>query len=149
MRCSDGSYEADDERARFSLDIAGAYSPKAGIIRWQRTIQLQRGQSVTIEDSYELNHTPRSLMLNLLTASQVDLGTAGLIRLMSADLIDGRVSGSGVIRYDAARLTPSVETISITRTPMSRVWGSSLYRIQLSAITPQQQDTYTLKISEA
>jgi hypothetical protein len=68
--------------------------------------------------------------------------------MFPTELIDGRKSASGVLRYKP-QLSPSVETISITDPRMSRVWGSKLYRIQLSASNPQQQDTYTFEISEA
>jgi hypothetical protein len=139
----------DPEQATFSLDIAGAYPPEAGITRWTRTIRLKRGRSVTIEDDYALNHAPRSLVMSLLTASEVSLDTPGTIRLSAAALPEGRVSGSGVVRYDASRFSASVETIPITDTRMSRVWGGTLYRVLLSATRPAQHDTWTLEIREA
>ncbi|MBX3082346.1 MAG: heparinase II/III family protein [Anaerolineae bacterium] len=143
------SYQAEADHAAFSLDIAGAYPMEAGIKRWQRTVRLDRGHAVTVEDDYELNHTPTSLVLSLLTASQVSLATAGEIRLTSADLPDGRVAGSGVIRYDAGRFTASVETIEITDGRMVRTWGGRVYRILLTAKTPTAQDRWKIEIREA
>jgi Heparinase II/III-like protein len=133
----------------FALDIAGTYPPEAGLNRWRRTIRLNRGQSVTVVDTYELDHTPGSVTLSLLTASTVSLDTAGIIRLSAAGLPDGRVAGSGVVHYDAERFTPSVEKIPITDGRMSKVWGQRLYRILLTAQNPQQQDTWKIEISEA
>jgi len=143
------SYQAETDHATFSLDIAGAYPVEAGIKRWQRTVRLDRGQAVTVEDDYELNHTPTSLVLSLLTPSQVSLATAGEIRLTSADLPEGRVAGSGVIRYDAGRFTASVETIEITDGRMVRTWGERVYRVLLTAKTPTAQDSWKIEIREA
>lgn len=143
------TYRADADTVQLSLDLAGAYPSAAGLKRWTRTIRLNRGQSVIIEDDYELDYQPYNLALSLLTASAVSLDTAGIIRLTSAKLPDGRVSGSGIIGYDTGRLITSVETIPITDTRMSCVWGNRLYRILLSAVNPQQQDTWRLEIHKA
>ena len=124
--------------------------------RWQRTIRLNRGQSVTVEEAYELDHTPQTLILSLLTASQVELDQPGEIRLSAADLPDGRVAGSGLIHYDADRFTASVETISTNESGqtggregrMAKVWGDLLYRILLTANNPLPQDTWKLTITQ-
>ncbi|MBZ0286687.1 MAG: heparinase II/III-family protein [Anaerolineae bacterium] len=145
----DVRYLARENQAELVLDIAGAYPPEAGLKRWLRTIRLNRGQSVAVEDEYELDHTPGTLGLSLLTACAVSLDTAGIIRLSAADLPDGRVTGSGFMHYDAGQFTPSIETIPITDLRMSKVWGESLCRILLTARTPRQQGTWKLEISEA
>ena len=152
----DVHYEADDAHAQLSLNIAGAYPAETGIERWQRTIRLNRGQSVTVEDDYSLDHTPQTLTLSLLTASHVELNQAGEIRLRAADLPDGRVAGSGIIHYDADRFTASVETISTNESGqtggregrMAKVWGDALYRILLTASNPPPQDTWMLTITK-
>ncbi|MFN8563826.1 MAG: heparinase II/III family protein [Anaerolineae bacterium] len=145
----DVAYTAADDAAQLALDIAGAYPPEAGLKRWRRTIRLNRGRSVTVEDDYELDHTPHRLTLSLLTASRVTLEGAGVIRLSAADLPDGRVSAGGVVRYDGGRFTASVEAIAITDDRMRPVWGDCLYRILLSATAPQPRDTWKLEVSEA
>ncbi|MCC6801718.1 MAG: heparinase II/III family protein, partial [Anaerolineae bacterium] len=144
----DVTYTANDGCAELALDIAGAYPPEAGVKRWTRTIRLERGRVVTVADVYELDHTPRSLMLSLLTASEVALDEAGIIRLSAADLPDGRVSGTGVVRYDAGRFAATVEPIPITDSRMSRVWGDRVYRILLNAVIMRPHDTWQLEISE-
>jgi hypothetical protein len=86
------------------------------------------------------------LVLSLLTASRVSLDTAGIIRLTAANLPGGRVSADGIVCYDADRFAALVETIPITDTRMSQVWGECLYRILLSAANPKQHDTWKLEI---
>jgi hypothetical protein len=144
----DIAYEADENHAQFTLDIAGAYPPEAGLKSWHRTIRLNRTQSVEIIDDYELDHQPSSLTLSLLTPSSVTFDRPGEIRFSQNELPAGRISASGTVYYDASKLTPSVETIEITDTRMINVWGKCLYRIVLSAAQPLQQDTWKLDIRE-
>ena len=139
-------YEADEAQAALTLDIAGAYPPEAGLKRWVRTIRLVRGQSVMVEDDYELDHVPRSLVLSLLTPSRVSLETAGCISLSRAELPDGRVSASGEVLYDADKFSPSIEVIPITDSRMSSVWGEQLFRILLRVVDLKARDTWTLDI---
>ncbi|HLU12277.1 MAG TPA: hypothetical protein VK003_21545, partial [Oceanobacillus sp.] len=139
-------YEADEAQAALTLDIAGAYPPEAGLKRWVRTIRLVRGQSVMVEDDYELDHVPRSLVLSLLTPSHVSLANAGCISLSRADLPDGRVSASGEVLYDADKFSPSLEVIPITDSRMSSVWGEQLFRILLRVVDLKARDTWTLDI---
>jgi hypothetical protein len=144
----DVDYQADDRQAHFTLDIARAYPPEAGVTHWRRTIRLYSGQSIEVEDAYELDHQPSSISLSLLTPSGVIFDRPGEIRLTQNELPAGRGSAAGVVYYDAEKLTPSVETINITDTRMIHVWGNRLYRILLSAPNPLQQDTWKLDIRE-
>ena len=141
-------YTATADTAKLTLDIANAYPQEAGISYWLRTIRLIRGQSVLVEDDYQLDHMPETLTLSLLTVSQVLPNIGGVIQLIPTELPDNRRSGRGVIRYDADRLTPSVETITITDSRMSQVWGAQIYRILLIATLPREQDIWKIEISE-
>lgn len=143
------SYTAADDQAALTLDIAGAYPPEAGLKHWTRTIRLIRGQSITVQDDYELDHAPRSLVLNLLTASRVSLDAPGLIRLSAAALPGGRSSGSAVIRYNSEQFDASVEPIAITDERMGCAWGGCIYRILLTARHPSVRDAYALEIRES
>jgi hypothetical protein len=142
----DVAYEANEAQAALTLEIASAYPSEAGIKRWIRTIRLMRGQSVIIEDDYELDHVPRSLVLSLLTSSHVSLDDAGCISLSRVNLPDGRVSGSGVVLYDVDQFSPSVEVIPITDPRLPSVWGRQLCRILLSAVELKSRDVWKLEI---
>jgi hypothetical protein len=141
-------YEADEQQATLTLDIAGAYPSEAGIKQWQRTIRLNRGLSVEIVDDYELNHSPQTLTMGLLTPCQVEIAS-GVIKLTPSELPDGRMAAAGMIHYEAEKFTPSLEVLEITDKRMSRVWGSQLQRILLTAQNPQQRDTWHLEIRQA
>lgn len=144
----DVHFEAGEAVTQFSLDIGGAYPPEAGVTHWRRTIRLKRGEAVEVVDDYALNHRPQTLTMSLLTPSEVSLDTPGEIVFSPSELPDGRQSAAGVVVYDAAQFAPSVETIAITDGRMSGVWGQRLTRIVLTALSPGQTGTWTLRVMD-
>lgn len=130
---SDVHYHADDQQVQFSLDISKAYPKSAGIHVWKRSVQLIRGQSIIVEDEFELQETASNLTLSLLTPSQCNLDAQGQLILTSQALPNGRQSASGVIEYEASQFMASVEEIAIEDARMMPIWGQSLYRILLTA----------------
>jgi hypothetical protein len=143
----DAAFSTGDASAQFSLDIAGAYPPEAGIKSWKRTVILQRGAGVTITDTYDLTDATEDLTLSLLTPCKVDTSVAGKVMLSSAPLPDGRRSGSAELCYEDNKLTVAVEEIPIDDPRIGHVWGDRLYRILFQTKAPSQQGTWTLTIS--
>jgi hypothetical protein len=140
------AYRADEERAVFELDLAGAYPREAGVRRWMRRLTLWRGQRVSLVDEFELDKAPQTLTLSLLCASSLDLSQAGLARLKTVVLPNGRVSAKGIIRYDAQRFSTSAEEIKISDDNLRPVWGQRVWRILLSAREPQANGRWELTI---
>ena len=54
---------------------------------------------------------------------------------------------SARVHYEAGKFTAAIEPIPITDTRLGSVWGDHLTRIVLTAKDPQQQDTWTLRIT--
>lgn len=144
---SDVSYTSDDAVAEFKLNIATAYPAEAGLNSWYRTVRLDRGQGVTVTDTYDLNKDVSEMTLSLLTASAVDLSEAGKIKLSGLELSNGQKSGSGTVRYDAGKFSATMEAIDITDNRMHGSWGSRLYRIVLKTQNPPRQDTWTVAVT--
>lgn len=143
----DVHYQVSDAQAEMRLDIAGAYPPEAGLQTWQRTIRLERGQGVQIEDTYQLSSAPTTLTMSLLTPCAVDPGTAGQINLSPRPLANGRKAGSGTVAYDAAKFAATVEPVAITDERLGGVWGEQVFRVLLTATHPLPQDTWTLRVT--
>lgn len=139
-------YTADDGAAEFSLDIAGAYPPEAGLKTWRRTVRLDRGQGVQIDDQYQLDAPPQSLTLSLLTACTVDADTPGVIALLARAIADERESGSATLRYDGSKFSAAVEPVTIDDIRLKQVWGQHLFRIVLTATNPAQSDRWSLRV---
>ena len=142
----DVQYVGDDDRAEFSLDIAGAYPPEAGLNTWRRTVRIERGQGVLVEDSYALSAPPENMSLNLLTACTVDANTPGIIALLKRTIMDERQSGCATIKYDASKFSAAVEPIAIDDMRLGQVWGAQLFRIVLTATHPAQSDRWSLRV---
>ncbi len=141
-------YMTDDSGTIFTLDIAGAYPPEAGVKRWNRAVKLVPGTGVAVGDDYELTQPPHSLMLNLLTPCVVDLATPGTIQLSSRPLVHGRVAGNARVHYAAEKFSAAVEPIAITDAQLGNIWGAELYRIVLTANPPlAQEGTWTLHVT--
>ncbi|MEZ4725641.1 MAG: heparinase II/III family protein [Caldilineaceae bacterium] len=135
-------YQADDGAATLTLDIAAAYPREAHIDRWQRTVTLQRGKAVQIQDEYALSVQPATLQLSLVTPCAVDIATPGVISFGERPILAERVAGTGQLTYDAARFTATTETIPITDERLGGTWGDSLTRVVLRTEQPEQQATW-------
>lgn len=144
----DLDYAADDQSARLSFDLAGAYPPAAGLTAWRRTVTLRRAGAVTVEDAYTLAAPARVLELTLLTPCAVTLGD-GVITLAARPLAHDLTSGSAVVRYDPARLTACCEEVVITDPHLLNIWGERLYRILLQVTAPGDRGTVAVEISGA
>lgn len=142
----DAAYSAGDSSASFQLDIAGAYPPEAGLASWQRQVRLVRGQQVAVVDAWKLSKPAKEITFNLVTACQVSQGQPGELLLQPASLAEGRLSGSGRVRYDASRLALTTSTIEISDERLGSVWGSHLTRIELRLANPGIEDQVTITI---
>ena len=113
----------------------------------RRTVRLDRGQGVQIDDQYELDAPPQSLTLSLLTACTVDADTPGVIALLARSIADERESGSATLRYDGSKFSAAVESIPIDDMRLKQVWGQHLFRIVLTATNPAQSDRWSLRVT--
>ncbi len=141
------SCQAGDELAQFSLDIAGAYPPAAGLKSWQRTVTLQRGRQITIEDAYVLAEKPRELTLSLMTPCKVDTSQAGKVVLSPAALTGELVSGAAQLGYDPAVFDVRVEEIPLTDPRLATAWGARMARLLFVARNPLAQGSWKLTIT--
>ncbi|HEX2950331.1 MAG TPA: heparinase II/III family protein, partial [Armatimonadota bacterium] len=125
FRATDVTYCADDDHAEFSLNIAQAYPPEAGIARWQRSYRLVRGEQATVEigDEYTLTAPTQELMLSLMTPCTPEFREGGII------LLEKVAGGCLQLQFDAARFAITAEKIEITDANLAPGWGDHLYRL--------------------
>jgi hypothetical protein len=144
FQAADVDYQANDELAQLSLDLAGAYPEEAGIASWKRTYRLYRGveRYVEISDDYKLNREPGHIMLSLMTACEPQLDTAGSIVLQNGE-------GEKVqIEYDGDLFDASGEHIAIVDARVRRVWGSELFRVLLKVKSPAAEGSWAIRIRQ-
>ena len=133
FRSRDVAYNADDESATMTLDIAPSYPEEAGILHWRRTIHLERGVEVVVSDDFSLRNPPRDVSVSLLTPCAVDVSKPGMIRLHTREFTTGRQSAEGTVEYDGSLLVANVEELTIDDSRMGPVWGQILYRVVLTS----------------
>ena len=129
-------YQVAEDAARLILDIGGAYPAAANVTSWTRTITLNRGRNVTIEDEYVLSVPAAEIALSLLTPCAADLAKAGRIVFAPRAIRAGRQAGRGELMYHAATFTAHSETVAITDERLGGIWGDSLTRVILRATQP-------------
>lgn len=144
----DVQYKTWPDSVRFSLDIAAAYPPEAGIATWYRTIKMDRmGGTVSVLENYKLNFAAKEITLSLMTPCDVEEASRGQLVLTMPKQAGGGAAKQISIVYDPAKLSPHVETIDVKDNQLKRVWGSILRRVLLTVIDHQQSGSLGIKVS--
>jgi hypothetical protein len=130
----DVRYQSDESAASITMNIAAAYPAEAECERWDRTIVLSRKDSIRINDRYALRKVAGELALVFMTAHPpVDRGD-GSIQLRA---------GGALLIYDRLQLAARIEMIPITDAQLKASWGDRVYRILLTARSPQRAGLFT------
>ena len=112
-------------QVKFSLDIARAYPAEAGVRSWNRSITLERGRKLVLEENYSLSEWKEPARLNIMTAYNADITKSGLIIL--SDKNDASLIYD--IVYDPSKLSVISEEKEVTDSRLTRVWGNSITRL--------------------
>lgn len=130
--------KANKANKSFSVDIAGAYLPDAGIKSWVIDYKLGKNK-LDIKESFELADAKTPNELNFLTWGKVDITQSGKVLVTVAN-------NTATLSYDASMFTPSIETITLDDTRLSNVWGDKIYRVTLKANKIENKGNYNLTI---
>jgi hypothetical protein len=145
-RAENVRYRENDEKAIFSLDMAAAYPDEAGVKFWMRTITLNRGKSVTLEEKYELSESGQNLQMSLMSWREPVLEKDGLIRLVSPEA--GIDLKPVYIRYEENKFGISFEPLSLEDARLRSSWGGKIYRILLTAKRKPLKDRFSISIDQ-
>jgi len=141
------SYKQDKTMAEFSLDISKAYPEKAGVNSWQRTIRLNRGKNVEINDIISLQKAEK-ITEHLMTCYPAEISKPGELTIHY--ISDNKEPKDFVIRYNAKQMLPIIEKIPLTAMEdkgIQEKWGDNIYRINFSVIAPKTKDKIGFIIS--
>ncbi|MCX6615770.1 MAG: heparinase II/III family protein [Acidobacteria bacterium] len=145
FQATDVAYRANDRAAEYSLDIARAYPPDAGLDSWKRTFRFDRDKNeIELADSCILKKPARRITQTLMTPCKPAQSAPGRLTLYSPGLRSGPVT----ILYDARVFTPSVEEVKIEDERLKSSWGERLYRILLTAANPPQHASWSITFSQ-
>ena len=99
---------------------------------------------MSLSEQFDLVSPTVANALNYLTWGEVDTTQAGVVRITTPQ-------GKSIrLTYDAKLFTPSVEVVSLTDPRLSKVWGSEVKRLTLTAkrITAKGKYGVELKIDK-
>ena len=140
----DVQHRSDDTCAELQMNLAPAYPKEAGIVSWMRSIRLDRGQSVTVSDTFELQKKSDAISQSLMTPCEVSLAKPGQLRFRHPD-----AKTNVIVGYEPPQLDIEIETIELKDEKLVEIWGSCLRRVVLKAHAATQRDTWTVRISKA
>lgn len=130
----------DEKNLRFSLNLASAYLPEAGVESWMRSYSYRRGGEFILEDKFVLTDKRDNNRINFMTHAFPDISTPGKVILN----VEGRKIQ---LAYDAERLVSEVKTIELDDARLSNVWGKSLYRLTLTDQKVSGKGTYKFVVT--
>jgi len=139
----DVRHRSDDTLAELILNIAPAYPKEAGIVSWARSIRLDRGQSVTVSDTFDLQKKSDAISQSLMTPCEVSLAKTGQLRFSHPD-----AKTNVVVVYEPPQLEVEIETIELKDKKLTEMWGPCLRRVVLKAHAATQRNTWTVRISK-
>ena len=130
----------DSARSFFSLNMANAYKKETGVRRWVRNYTLS-AKGFMIEEVFSLSELKGANQINFMTWAQPDVSKPGMVLLQK--------NGVAVqLQYDAKLFDASVEAIPQTDQRLSRVWGSEVYRLSLTARKQVLKGQYKFMITK-
>jgi hypothetical protein len=140
-------YKKGKAFAELSLDISKAYPEKAGINSWQRSIRLNRGKNVVVQDIISLKQAGQ-LTEHVMTCYPAEVVKPG--ELVIHYQPKGAAAKDFVIHYNATQMQPTVEKIPLTAMEDQGIkakWGDNIYRINFNVTAPKANDKITFVIA--
>lgn len=132
----DVHFESTENYSQLRLDIAAAYPEEAGIIEWNRTIRLNRSESIELKDNFSLSKQ-EEIKFSFMTIHQVEEVYPGNLRLWYSD------KPSLLVYYDPRQLHWEIKRIPLDQLEDVAVinhWGENMFRIQLRVSEPRAKD---------
>ena len=141
FKATDVSYSAKANSSSISLDISNAYPRNAGLNSWKRTVTLNRGKNVVIEDRYDMSKA-ENITQHLMTIYPPVVASPGTLTIPFKDK-NGETRNFSLF-YDAKSMTPKVEKIPLVAPEDKGIltkWGDTIYRVNFELIDPKNKDS--------
>jgi hypothetical protein len=140
-RASDLRYSTDDSRASVSMNLATAYPEEAGIIRWTRTLTLDRlANHIHLTENFQLKKKV-PVQLSFMTPCVPTENSKGNIVLTPTDTSARAIS----LIYDSALIVPTIEKIALTDDWLVGRWGPTIYRVLLTSVAPTDSGDWVIQ----
>jgi hypothetical protein len=124
------------------MDIGASYPTAAGIEKWQRSVKLNRGKNVAIEDVVQLK-TGEPVIQHLMTCYAVEMDKPGI-------LVIHQPSKDFYLHYPSAKFIATIEKVPMEAMEdqgVKQKWGENIYRINLKAVNPVTKEHYVFSVT--
>jgi hypothetical protein len=148
FKAGDVKYEAGDDQVTYVVEVSDAYPDEAELERWQRTLTVDRGESLVIEDVYEFVSAPDTLTMSLLTPCEVEVESESVVfkpTTFGPEDVE-RQSAAGKLTFDDV-LNVDVEEVPITDDRLGGVWGEHLNRVVFEIENPSRKGRWAWTIT--
>ncbi|WP_234734660.1 heparinase II/III domain-containing protein [Tellurirhabdus bombi] len=146
-KAGDIIYKQNPGSAQFTLDMAKAYPAAAGVTSWQRTIQLNRGKNVQINDEVKLSKAD-SITQHLMTCYPAAITRPGEVTIRYKP--KNATGKDFVVRYDPKQMEVSVEKVILDDPEDKGIitkWGDTIYRINFKVLAPKTSDKFNFVVA--
>jgi len=140
-------FSADNNKVVFSLDITKAYPDEANVHSWERTITLDRGNGVIINEDYQLNEITGDLQFSLMSWAKPELTESGRIKLALNSKTQGAAKDV-FIHFDRKKFKVEIEPLSITDRRLLGAWGKDVFRIVLTKNQTLKKDNISITVKQ-
>jgi len=140
-------YKQEKNASQLSLDIAKSYPAEAGVNKWQRTILLNRGKNVEVNDVINLTQASK-ITQHLMTCYPAEVVRPGEL-VIHYKPVTGEARDF-VVRYDSGQMQATVEKIGLEAMEDKGIiekWGDNIYRINFEVKAPKVIDKMNFVIA--
>ena len=147
FRAGNVSYKSGNNFSVLSLDIAKAYPDDAGIVSWMRSVRLNRGQNVQIEDAVKLTNAA-PIVQHLMTCYPAEVVKPGQLVIHYAP--EGGKAIEFILKYNSDQFEVEVEKVKLENVEdkgVKRNWGDTIHRINLKIKSPKTTNKFSFTLS--
>jgi hypothetical protein len=147
FKASNVSYKQDKTFAALSLDISKAYPEIAGVNSWNRTVRLNRGKNVEVNDVISLQKADK-ITQHLVTCYAAEVIKPGELTIHYTTI--NKEPKDFVIKYNSKQMLATVEKVPLVAMEDKGIlekWGDNIYRINFTILTPKAKDKFNFVIA--
>lgn len=132
--------------ATLTMDIAEAWPKDAAVASWIRSVRLERGRELRVNETIELKDTHGSTVLRWITPLAPKLDAPGRIALPLA-ASEGRLHSAVMLEFDPDALQAEFEPVTLDDGRLERTWGKQVTRINLSPKRTTKKAAWELRFT--
>ncbi len=129
--------KVDGKKRSLSMNLAQAYPSTAQVQNWTRTYNLT-DKELTISDKFNLLKALQPNEINFLLWGKVEVNDDRILITLKNEHLE--------LSFDKNQFTANVETVSLTDSRLSNVWGKEVYRLTFTAKVLIENGEYKFKI---